>query len=107
MFTHSGTRSRIAPHHTPSVIAELGSPQGGKSFLSIVGFLVLGCSIEDGLRTRAAFDLKCKEKRVTITDLDGPNRGVSGCGRQATYTFSRDSRSWVLNSQVTEIEGKD
>jgi hypothetical protein len=60
---------------------------------SIVIFLGLGawaCTpTEEQLRPklleRASFDLDCPANQLDVVDLDGPTRGVSGCGRRGSY----------------------
>jgi len=55
------------------------------------------------LRSRAAFDLNCPEASLRAVDLGNNTRGVSGCGRRATYlyvcrgTYQSDC-TWVMNS---------
>ena len=69
----------------------------------------LGCATQpsprDRLLKRAAFDLKCTKDELSVTKLDDRTRGVSGCGRQATYVSSCNTHgmmqyncTWVLNS---------
>lgn len=75
----------------------------------IPGFLALSaCGAgESTLRTRAAFDLKCDEAKLQVTDLGGGGltgggtKGVRGCGREATYVYSPNGNTWVLNSDST------
>lgn len=37
------------------------------------------------LRARAAFDLRCPEPDLQVTELDKRTRGITGCGQRATY----------------------
>jgi len=37
------------------------------------------------LRARAAFEMDCAEGKLTVTPIDARVKGVSGCGRKATY----------------------
>jgi hypothetical protein len=57
---------------------------------------------ESQLRTRAAFDMSCTEPQVQIVKLDSRTRGVSGCGRKATYveTCDQSSCTWVQNTDT-------
>jgi hypothetical protein len=68
-----------------------------------------GCATQpsprDRLLKRAAFDLKCTKDELSVTKLDDRTRGVSGCGRQATYVSSCNTHgmmqyncTWVMNS---------
>ena len=72
-----------------------------------------GCVIKGGagaLQPRAAFDLKCAENQIQVTELSGCGgikmantrcvMGASGCGRQATY-INVDG-NWVMNSTASE-----
>lgn len=69
--------------------------------------LVAGCgATEDQLRARVAFDMKCPQNQVHITEIDSRTRGVDACGQRATYVEScngpKSSMSaectWVMNS---------
>ena len=63
-------------------------------------FLASSCIPEGALRKRAAFDLQCQEQGLEVIDLGGGTRGVTGCGRQATYVWVPSSGSWVMNSDT-------
>ena len=70
-----------------------------------LGLGVFGCGAsEEQLRSRAAFDLKCPQGQLEITEIDDRTRGVRGCDGQATYVESctapdRSSGcTWVMNS---------
>ena len=73
--------------------------------VSVVGaLLACGGATKDQLKTRAAFDLNCSEGEVQVIKLDSKTRGVSGCGRRATYVESCDGPpsairqcTWVMN----------
>jgi hypothetical protein len=53
---------------------------------------------EDDLRDRAAFDLRCDQRKLKLTALSGRMQaGVQGCGRRATYVCNR-AGVWVANS---------
>ena len=41
--------------------------------------------MESKLVSRASFDLDCPEGEIELTELDQATRGVSGCGRRASY----------------------
>ena len=47
------------------------------------------------LRSRLPFDLDCEE--VHVQYLDKATRGVTGCGRRATYTLVPYT-GWVMNA---------
>lgn len=60
------------------------------TLLLLLGMIALGgCVTRDAmyqkLAKRAAFDLDCPAHKLTITELDASNAGVSGCGRHAMY----------------------
>ena len=58
-----------------------------------------GCVNLDGqLRTRAAFDLQCTESQLNVVKFDPWTRGVSGCGRKASYTYSQPTGQWIMNT---------
>lgn len=74
-----------------------------------------GCTFKGGpgaLQPRAAFDLKCPESQIQLTELSGCGgikmanarctMGASGCGRQATY-IDVDG-NWVMNSAANEAK---
>jgi hypothetical protein len=66
----------------------------------------------DDFTRRAKFDLGCSSMdRIDIVSIDARTRGVTGCGRRATYVkicdahnphrpFVEPSCQWVLNSGV-------
>lgn len=67
-----------------------------KKVVGLIGTLAIGASLAcaagpvpekdvSSLRMRAAVDLKCAEERLVITKVDDATRGVSGCGKRATY----------------------
>ena len=66
-------------------------------FACVVGSLstLIACepSLEQ-LRKRAAYDLECREDQLVVADLGDGTKGVSGCGRNATY-IRRDT--WLQN----------
>ena len=55
---------------------------------------------EDDLRNRAAFDMDCPAKDLSVARLDsaGRNVGITGCGKKAAYT--RANSAWVANTDV-------
>ena len=71
------------------------------TFVSVAGLAVLaaacGASVEQGLRTRAAFDLSCPDKQLNVVPLnsDGMNAiytyGVEGCGKKSTYVCQKNA----------------
>lgn len=71
--------------------------------------LTIGCSGApiEGLVSRAQFDLNCPERDIRVQMLDDKTRGVTGCGKRATYLEVCDTTGWgnmncrwVLNSPV-------
>jgi hypothetical protein len=57
------------------------------------------CATEGSLKKRPTFDFNCAEGQLTVVDLGewgtGP-KGVTGCGKRATYVFAHGQ--WVLNT---------
>ena len=58
---------------------------------------------------RAAFDLNCSEREITLVTIDDQTEGVTGCGQRATYVQHCDSHdvyggdqecTWVLNTDA-------
>ncbi|MFO0677105.1 MAG: hypothetical protein U0169_11255 [Polyangiaceae bacterium] len=86
------------------------------SMLGIVSFAALAACGDPmaSLRTRSAFDLKCPEKDLTLTELSPCGAwkfgqctvGVTGCGRQATYLDrgANGTGDWVMNNAATSSE---
>jgi len=76
---------------------------------------IMGCgrgSLKQ-VRARAAFDLNCESKSLSIHKIDGNTVGVRGCGQQATYVkscYSNAARlpscSWVMNNQRQSYWGE-
>ena len=79
----------------------------------IVAFIVLGAAVgctEDvdaGLRSRSAFDLDCPVAQVRLVNLTpcsagdrGCTKGVTGCGRKATYIYDDQRGTWILNGST-------
>jgi hypothetical protein len=65
------------------------------------------CFPMQNLRERAAFDLRCEDKKsLQFVGLDGDGHvvGVRGCGRQATYQYVLvDGQwNWIMNSDSHE-----
>jgi hypothetical protein len=64
----------------------------------------------DQLRRRASFDLDCEVSKLRYTLIDEEIKGVSGCGRRATYIVACDgprgesstSCRWVINGALME-----
>jgi hypothetical protein len=85
----------------------------------LVGLAVSGCATTekrgDLLRKRAAFDLHCTRDELSVTRLDERTRGVTGCGRQATYLYTCERPnnafdpgcSWVMNNRGREDDDDD
>jgi hypothetical protein len=69
----------------------------------VLGAVLAGCgATESQLRTRAAFDLSCDEKSISIVEIDSRTKGVRGCDKHATYVEQcaqgNADCTWVLNS---------
>jgi len=49
--------------------------------------VLVGCaSVGAGdVRVRAAWDLGCETSDLRVAEIDSETRGVSGCGKKATY----------------------
>lgn len=61
------------------------------------------------LRTRAAFDLACDEQGLEVVELDPRTRGVTGCGKRATYVeqckpcangYAGCECTWIMNTDA-------
>ncbi|WP_394824887.1 hypothetical protein [Pendulispora albinea] len=66
--------------------------------MAVVVAMLAGCvNLEGQLRTRAAFDLQCSESQLNVVEFDPWRRGVSGCGKKASYTYSQTS-GWIMNT---------
>jgi len=69
--------------------------------MAVAGLLWAGCLPVSQLKTRAAFDLDCQKAELQVVDLGGMTRGVTGCGRKATYIWACSPGgpcNWVMNS---------
>jgi hypothetical protein len=79
--------------------------------LLLLAALGSGCAAPiEGLVARAQFDLSCPEADLRIVTLDSKTRGVTGCGRKATYLEVCDMTGWgpmncrwVANSPETGV----
>ncbi len=75
--------------------------------------LALACSgffmPADTLRPQAAFDLQCQADQIQMTPLSGDcdkklgntydcTLGVTGCGKQTTYSHVPGTNTWVVNA---------
>jgi hypothetical protein len=61
----------------------------------VLASTLFACAVPvEQLRTRAAYDFECPESQLVITTIDESTKGVSGCGRSATYIY-RDT--WIQN----------
>lgn len=77
-----------------------------RSTLLLLVIAAAGCGPNlESLRWRAAHDLDCTEKQITMTPLDedGERWGLRGCDREAAYAWSSDSgkEEWVMVKQPT------
>jgi hypothetical protein len=52
-----------------------------------------GAPVEN-LVARAQFDLSCPEQEIRVTKIDDRTRGITGCGRRATYIEVCDMTGW-------------
>jgi hypothetical protein len=75
---------------------------GGVALL-VGTLLACGGATQDQLKTRAAFDLNCSEAEVHVTQLDSKTRGVSGCGRRATYIEACDGPAGAISRTCTWV----
>jgi len=74
-------------------------------FLTVVSALcateMLACATaSDQLRQRAAFDFNCPEDHIKIQSLSQTERGVTACGKRATYIYACPTPgtcAWVKN----------
>ncbi len=69
--------------------------------------LLMGCGsaakrFDSELKKRAAFDLKCSEDQLKITEIDSKTAGVEGCNKQATYI--RMNKTWIMNTDLNKIK---
>jgi len=69
----------------------------------LIALGLAACGGTNSLKTRAAFDLDCPAEQLQIIDLGRSGRGVTGCGRKASYVCKGDAvasacQTWVLNS---------
>jgi hypothetical protein len=85
-------------------------------FLAVVGSA--GCAtlypppkaVDAKLLRQAAFELNCKEDALEVAHLSMATRGVSGCGRRASYLLKCEDPPlgggacprpvWILNGAV-------
>ncbi|HEY2748509.1 MAG TPA: hypothetical protein VGL86_27995, partial [Polyangia bacterium] len=62
---------------------------------------------DDPFMKRVSFDLGCPATGITVVEFSSSSRGVSGCGRRATYAqrfpYSPLDDSWVLDTPVAAI----
>jgi len=86
----------------------------------VAATLVIGCSgaTDQQLRARAAYDLKCNEGHLQVTEIDARTRGVRGCNQQVTYVESctggygnnpgmqmaTNECTWVLNGDSRRVQ---
>jgi hypothetical protein len=66
----------------------------------------------ESLPRRAAVDLGCPEAQLKTQQIDGTcdaiygddrtcTAAASGCGHQATYVFTHQNKTWVMNSTLS------
>ncbi len=69
-------------------------------------FVISGCASTEvyrgprALLNRATFDLSCPIEQLVVVDIDANTKGVSGCGKKATYI--RMNYSWIANTPVQQ-----
>lgn len=69
--------------------------------------------LDEGVRTRASFDMDCSKKNLDLTILSRSGGGyinafgVEGCGKKAVYLRELDNTNWTLNSGDREAETKN
>jgi hypothetical protein len=76
------------------------------TLVSLMGTGACGAAIPE-LRTRAAFDFRCSQAELKLTELnkgdyrdgEGAVYGVEGCGKRATYVQMQHG-GWVLNTET-------
>jgi hypothetical protein len=82
----------------------------------VAGLASVGCStLENGLRTRSAFDLSCNGDALQLTVLEeepgcmNPGNlacarsvGVMGCGQKAVYM--KATEGWVRNGEIQRVQ---
>ena len=88
-------------------------------YVALMAFalVLVGCGATTGatdgqLVRRAAFDLNCSAREITLVTIDEQTEGVTGCGQRATYVqrcshdaYGGDQEcTWVLN---TDFRHKD
>ena len=75
---------------------------------ALVVLVVAGCAGPnlEQLKWRASHDMDCPEDKLSLTPLDedGEAWGLRGCGRDAAYSWSKDSgkEEWVMTKRPAE-----
>jgi hypothetical protein len=82
----------------------------GVLMIVLVSGLASGCAAatHDQLVRRASFDFDCGPDMLRYREIDDRTRGVTGCGKRATYVESCDgprekantSCTWILNGEI-------
>ena len=58
----------------------------------------------DPFMQRVAFDFGCPIDSLTVTDFSYKSRGLTGCGKRATYARRGDSwDEWVIDTPIAAI----
>lgn len=60
---------------------------------------------QDDLRERAAQDLRCAAEELRLVEISSTRTGVEGCGRQATYVWTRtatERSEWMPSASADE-----
>ena len=73
----------------------------------VITILLAGCGASQWpgeaarpqLAKRAAFDLSCPERQLSMTELGNHEVvGVAGCDKRATYIYDQRRAQWVMDS---------
>lgn len=48
-----------------------------------------------GVTKRAAFELRCPEEQLVLTDLGDSTVGVAGCGQSTVYVHDQQAGTWL------------
>jgi hypothetical protein len=84
----------------------------GMFVLAVAAACAPGYAEDDSMKTlrqRASFDLECPEGSIKTVTIDEQTKGVTGCGKRATYVEHcerphgayDDECTWILNTDAT------
>lgn len=81
---------------------------------SLLGCATIEDTFQSGGRQTASFDLQCAPEKLEMTVLNRERAigggwasatvGVRGCGKQTTYLWTRATRQWIRQSEVSTAE---